>query len=157
MWFGMASRTGVKMTCVLEDIGFAWSKYDHHSKFNSQRNQGTILMTLIRARAPSLCQWIGSLDLDEPTHTLVPCSLVARTNKCGRAITVHWFLGNKRLGIQQGVTSCTSRKHGKKEPQLFSHCDSFDHPDQQSVNDCKFVFFGLKTEILRIWGLLIYR
>ena len=51
----------------------------------------------------------------------------------------------------------TSRKHGKKEPQSFSHCGSFDHHDQQSVDDCRFVFFGLQIEILRIWGLLIYR
>jgi hypothetical protein len=57
----------------------------------------------------------------------------------------------------------TSRKHSKKEPQLLSHCDSFDHLDLQSLNECKififyFLFFiGLTTEILRIWGLLIYR
>jgi hypothetical protein len=45
----------------------------------------------------------------------------------------------------------TSRKHGKKEPQSFSHCGSFDHHDLQSVNDWRFVFFGLPTDILRIW------
>jgi hypothetical protein len=30
----------------------------------------------------------------------------------------------------------TSRKHGHKEPQSFSHCGSFDHPDLQSLNNC---------------------
>ena len=48
----------------------------------------------------------------------------------------------------------TSRKHGKKEPQSFVHCASFDHPDMHSFNDYKFVF--LSTEVLGIWGLLIY-
>jgi hypothetical protein len=51
----------------------------------------------------------------------------------------------------------TSRKHGKKESQSFVHCSSFDHLDLQSLNDCKFFFFGLPTEFLGIWGLLIYR
>jgi hypothetical protein len=35
----------------------------------------------------------------------------------------------------------TSRKHCKKEPQSFSHCSSFDHPDMHSLNDCIFFFF----------------
>jgi hypothetical protein len=35
----------------------------------------------------------------------------------------------------------TSRKHGKKEPQSFSHCGSFDHPDPQLINDCRFFFW----------------
>ena len=30
--------------------------------------------------------------------------------------------------------SYTSRKYGKKEPQSFSHCGSFDHPGMQSLN-----------------------
>ena len=51
----------------------------------------------------------------------------------------------------------TSRKHGKKEPQSFVQCGSFDHPDLHSLNDYNFVFFGLPTEVLGIWGLLIYR
>jgi len=43
----------------------------------------------------------------------------------------------------------TSRKHGKKEPQSFSHCGSFDHPDMQSLNDCIFFWFhGYNFEIL---------
>jgi hypothetical protein len=46
----------------------------------------------------------------------------------------------------------TSRKHGKKEPQSFSHCGSFDHPDLQSLNDCIFVFVGFTTVILKFWG-----
>ena len=32
----------------------------------------------------------------------------------------------------------------KKEPQLFSHCVSFDHPDLQSHNDYKTLFFILR-------------
>jgi hypothetical protein len=38
------------------------------------------------------------------------------------------------------IDTNTSRKHGKKEPQSFSHCGSFDHLDLQSLNECKFVF-----------------
>ena len=49
----------------------------------------------------------------------------------------------------------SSGKHGKKEPQSFVHCGSFDHPDMHSLNDYKFVFLGLPTEVLGIWGLLI--
>ena len=45
------------------------------------------------------------------------------------------------------AATITSTKHGKKEPQSFSHCGSFDHPDLQSVNDCKFVFFGFMSAI----------
>jgi hypothetical protein len=50
----------------------------------------------------------------------------------------------------------TSRKLGKKKHWSFSHYGFFDHPDLQSLNECNF-FFDLPTEILRIWGLLIYR
>jgi hypothetical protein len=35
----------------------------------------------------------------------------------------------------------TSRKHGKKEPQSFSHCGSFDHPDVQSLTAHLFFWF----------------
>ena len=50
-----------------------------------------------------------------------------------------------------------SRHHGKKEPQLFYHCGSFDHPDLQSLNNCKFVcFFGFTTAILKLWGHVIH-
>ena len=48
----------------------------------------------------------------------------------------------------------TSRKHGKKEPQLFYHCGSFDHHDLQSLNNCIFAF---TTAILKIWGHVIHR
>jgi hypothetical protein len=51
----------------------------------------------------------------------------------------------------------TSRKHGKKEPQSFVHCGSFDHPDMHLLNDYKFVTFVLPNKVLGIWGLLIYR
>jgi hypothetical protein len=67
---------------------------------------------------------------------------------------------NQRNPKIQNLTSLdfpnTSRKHGKKELQSFVHCGSFDHPDLQSLNDCRFSFFGLPTEFLGIWGLLIY-
>ncbi len=52
---------------------------------------------------------------------------------------------------------CSSRKHGKKEPQLFSHCSSFDHHALQSLNNCRFVFLDLPTDTLGILGLVIYR
>jgi hypothetical protein len=45
---------------------------------------------------------------------------------------------------------CTSRKRCKKEPQLFFHCDSFDHPDLQSLNNCIFFFFLLSFTTLII-------
>jgi hypothetical protein len=59
-------------------------------------------------------------------------------------------------GFMPECCDTTSRKHGKTEPQLFSHCGSFDHPDLQSINEMQICFFGLPTEILRIWELLIY-
>ena len=46
----------------------------------------------------------------------------------------------------------TSRKHGKKELQSFSHCKSFDQPDLQSLNDYIYVFFGFTTAILKSEG-----
>jgi hypothetical protein len=42
----------------------------------------------------------------------------------------------------------TSRKHSKKEPQLFSHCGSLDHLDLQLVNDCKLVCLVYQ---LKLW------
>ena len=45
------------------------------------------------------------------------------------------------------VSTCTSREHGTKEPQLFSHCSSFDHPDLQSLNNNIFVFLVLRLQI----------
>jgi hypothetical protein len=50
----------------------------------------------------------------------------------------------------------TSRKHGKKELQSFSHCGSFDHPNMQSLNDIKFVFLGFTIAILKFWGHVIH-
>ena len=38
----------------------------------------------------------------------------------------------------------TSRKHGEKEPQSFSHCGSFDHHGLWSLNDYKNLFFDLR-------------
>ena len=55
-----------------------------------------------------------------------------------------------KLGLVMEVDALV--EHGKIEPQLFSHCDSFDHPDMQSLNDCIFVFFGFTTAILNFWG-----
>jgi hypothetical protein len=43
------------------------------------------------------------------------------------------------ISIMKGAPpGLTSRKHDRKEPQLFSHCGSFDHHDMQSLDDCKF-------------------
>jgi len=50
----------------------------------------------------------------------------------------------------------TSRKHGKKEPQSFSHYGFFDHPNMQSLNNCRFVVLGFTTTILRFWGYVIH-
>jgi hypothetical protein len=38
------------------------------------------------------------------------------------------------------ANTSTSRKHCEKEPQSFSHCGSFDHPDLQLLNECIFLF-----------------
>jgi hypothetical protein len=46
----------------------------------------------------------------------------------------------------------TSRKHGKKEPQSFSHCGSFDHPNLQSLNDCRFSFLIYQLKFQNFWG-----
>jgi hypothetical protein len=40
----------------------------------------------------------------------------------------------------EDLIGITSRKHGKKEPQSFVHCGSFDHPDLHSLNDYKLLF-----------------
>ena len=45
-------------------------------------------------------------------------------------------------GVFFSISTSTSRKHGKKEPQLFSHCGSFDHPYMRSLNDCNFEIMG---------------
>ena len=58
---------------------------------------------------------------------------------------------------QKGAHGPTSRKHGEKEPQSFSHCGSFDHHALQSLNNCRFVFLDLPTDTLGILGLVIYR
>jgi hypothetical protein len=42
-----------------------------------------------------------------------------------------------------------SRNLCKKEPQLLSHCDSFDQPDLQSLNNYKFFFFVLRLQFLK--------
>jgi hypothetical protein len=39
---------------------------------------------------------------------------------------------------------------------LFSYCGSFDQLALQSLNNCR-LFLVLSTEILGIWGLVIYR
>ena len=51
----------------------------------------------------------------------------------------------------------TSWKHGKKEPQSFFHCGSFDHHALRSLNNYKYVFLDLPTDTLGILGLVIYR
>ena len=44
-------------------------------------------------------------------------------------------MSNVRVGFV-----VASRKHGKKEPQSFSHSGSFDHPGLQSLNNYKILF-----------------
>jgi hypothetical protein len=51
------------------------------------------------------------------------------------------------MNVLANPKGSTGRKHGKKEPHSFSYCGSFDHPNLQSLNECRFVFFGLSTEI----------
>jgi hypothetical protein len=50
----------------------------------------------------------------------------------------------------------TNRKHGKKEPQSFVYCGSFDHPNLHSFNDYKLLLYGLLADFLGNWGFLIY-
>ena len=45
-----------------------------------------------------------------------------------------------------------SRKHGEKEPQLFSHCGSFDHHALQLLNNCRFIFLDLSTDTFKCFG-----
>ena len=42
--------------------------------------------------------------------------------------------------IKNAKCCITSRKHGKKEPQSFVHCGSFEHLDLHLLNDYKLVF-----------------
>ena len=69
-----------------------------------------------------------------------------------------WVVGDVQTagfdGIMAGPLNC--KKHGKKEPQSFSHCGSFDHHARQSLNNCIFVFLDLPTDTLGILGLVIY-
>ena len=45
----------------------------------------------------------------------------------------------------------------KKKPHLFSHCNYFDHPALQPLNNCRFIFLGLPNDTLNIHGLVAYR
>ncbi len=45
---------------------------------------------------------------------------------------------------EQSPYHVTSRKHGGKETQSFSHCGSFEHLGMQSLNDYKILFFILR-------------
>jgi hypothetical protein len=56
------------------------------------------------------------------------------------------FMGDLNLVIVD-----TSRKHCKKEPQLFSHCGSFVHLDLQSLKESVFIIF-YATVILKFLG-----
>ena len=51
----------------------------------------------------------------------------------------------------------TSRKHCKKEPQLFPDSSSFDHPRLKYLNDCDFFLFEFATEISKFLGRVIHR
>ena len=55
-------------------------------------------------------------------------------------------------GLMLKVPIYTSRKHGEKELQSFSHCGSFDHHGLQSLNDYKILFFILRLQKLMFWG-----
>ena len=46
----------------------------------------------------------------------------------------------------------TSKKVCKKEPQSFSHCGSFDHPDLQSLNDYKKIFSFCDCKFKCLWA-----
>ena len=59
------------------------------------------------------------------------------------ALPPHLFTTRK---IGKPEEENTSRKHGKKEPHLFSHCISFDHRGMQSLNDYKLLFFILRLQ-----------
>jgi hypothetical protein len=49
------------------------------------------------------------------------------------------------------VAAITSRKCCEKKPQSFSHCGSFDHPDLQSLNNCK-LFFLFHDSSFKLFG-----
>jgi hypothetical protein len=65
-----------------------------------------------------------------------------------RALTYYYYHHHAQLFTDSLAISLhrrmvcphTSRKHGKKEPQSFSHCIFFYQHDLQSLNECKFVF-----------------
>jgi hypothetical protein len=50
------------------------------------------------------------------------------------------------------TTTCTSRKHGKKEPQLFVHCSPVDHHDLHLFNNYNFLFFWFTNWSFRNLG-----
>jgi hypothetical protein len=50
---------------------------------------------------------------------------------------------NVKIKISPNIPS---NKYGKKEPQSFSHCGSFDHRNLQSLNDCKSIFLVLRLQ-----------
>jgi hypothetical protein len=83
----------------------------------------------------------NNATLDHPTdHTVVPHQILPRT--CPHPPCI--------------CTSHTSRKQCEKEPRSFSHCGSFDHPDMQSLNDCKFFIFVLRMKLLKFGGHVIH-
>ena len=54
--------------------------------------------------------------------------------------------------MQYYSLAITSRKHGKKKLQLFSHCNSFDHLDLQSLNDYTILFFSFCDWKIKCFG-----
>ena len=59
-----------------------------------------------------------------------------------------------------GVSNFTSRKHGKKEMQSFSHCNSFDHHDfaiSKQLQIFLFWFTNWKFKNLGAFNILLYR
>ena len=65
-----------------------------------------------------------------------------------------WYLVRRKKNVCYFITN---RKHGEKEPQLFSQCGSFDHHALQSLNNWIFVFLDLPTGNLGVLWLVIYR
>ena len=59
------------------------------------------------------------------------------------------------IDIQKCAHPTLVEKYAKKNPQSISRSGFFDHPAMQSLNNCIFVFLGLRTDTLGISGLVI--
>ena len=90
-----------------------------------------------------MCVRWGWPTLITPRSTLFECLLSQWPKKqsvwCG-VVAIRMKMNMPMCAIRAS-SSCSSRKHGKKEPQSFVHCGSFDEFDLQSLNDCMFFLF----------------